>query len=109
MTILKLIQTLILKERTQEAEKYRKMLSESKSIHSNQTLQFLTLATDVSYYIQKNESTQTLTTAFYKQSKSTCRTSNPIISTTYNYMQGRYNAATGNYIRLPCSTMTMRF
>ena len=78
MTILKLIQTLILKERTQEAEKYRKMLSESKSIHSNQTLQFLTLATDVSYYIQKNE----LPNAY---------------STTYNYMQGRYNAAIGKH------------
>ena len=53
MTILKLIQVLILTQRTEEAEKYRKILSESKSIQTHQTLQFLTLATDVSYYIQK--------------------------------------------------------
>ena len=55
MTILKLIQVLILTQRTEEAEKYRKILSESKSIQTHQTLQFLTLATDVSYYIQKND------------------------------------------------------
>lgn len=53
MTILKLIQVLILTQRTEEAEKYRKILSESKSIQTHQTLQFLTLATDVSYYIQE--------------------------------------------------------
>ncbi len=92
MTILKLIQTLILKERTQEAEKYRKMLSESKSIHSNQTLQFLTLATDVSYYIQKNE-LPNAHNCLLQAEQIYLSDKQPYYSTTYNYMQGRYNAA----------------
>lgn len=96
MTILKLIQTLILKERTQEAEKYRKMLSESKSIHSNQTLQFLTLATDVSYYIQKNELPNTHN-CLLQAEQIYLSDKQPYYSTTYNYMQGRYNAAIGKH------------
>ncbi|MFS2851386.1 ATP-binding protein [Bacteroides thetaiotaomicron] len=96
MTILKLIQTLILKERTQEAEKYRKMLSESKSIHSNQTLQFLTLATDVSYYIQKNE-LPNAHNCLLQAEQIYLSDKQPYYSTTYNYMQGRYNAAIGKH------------
>lgn len=96
MTILKLIQTLILKERTQEAEKYRKMLSESKSIHSNQTLQFLTLATDVSYYIQKNE-LPNAHNCLLQAEQIYLSNKQPYYSTTYNYMQGRYNAAIGKH------------
>lgn len=96
MTILKLIQTLILKERTQEAEKYRKMLSESKSIHSNQTLQFLTLATDVSYYIQKNE-LPNAHNCLLQAEQIYLSDKQPYNSTTYNYMQGRYNAAIGKH------------
>lgn len=96
MTILKLIQTLILKERTQEAEKYRKMLSESKSIHSNQTLQFLTLATDVSYYIQKNELSNAHN-CLLQAEQIYLSDKQPYYSTTYNYMQGRYNAAIGKH------------
>lgn len=96
MTILKLIQTLILKERTQEAEKYRKMLSESKSIHSNQTLQFLTLATDVSYYIQKNE-LPNAHNRLLQAEQIYLSDKQPYYSTTYNYMQGRYNAAIGKH------------
>ena len=96
MTILKLIQTLILKERTQEAEKYRKMLSESKSIHSNQTLQFLTLATDVSYYIQKNE-LPNAHNCLLQAEQNNLSDKQPYYSTTYNYMQGRYNAAIGKH------------
>lgn len=96
MTILKLIQTLILKERTQEAEKYRKMLSESKSIHSNQTLQFLTLATDVSYYIQKNE-LPNARNCLLQAEQIYLSDKQPYYSTTYNYMQGRYNAAIGKH------------
>ena len=96
MTILKLIQTLILKERTQEAEKYRKMLSESKSIHSNQTLQFLTLATDVSYYIQKNELPHAHN-CLLQAEQIYLSDKQPYYSTTYNYMQGRYNAAIGKH------------
>lgn len=96
MTILKLIQTLILKERTQEAEKYRKMLSESKSIHSNQTLQFLTLATDVSYYIQKNE-LPNVHNCLLQAEQIYLSDKQPYYSTTYNYMQGRYNAAIGKH------------
>ena len=95
MTILKLIQTLILKERTQEAEKYRKMLSESKSIHSNQTLQFLTLATDVSYYIQKNE-LPNAHNCLLQAEQIYLSDKQPYYSTTYNYMQG-YNAAIGKH------------
>ena len=95
-TILKLIQTLILKERTQEAEKYRKMLSESKSIHSNQTLQFLTLATDVSYYIQKNE-LPNAHNCLLQAEQIYLSDKQPYYSTTYNYMQGRYNAAIGKH------------
>lgn len=96
MTILKLIQTLILKERTQEAEKYRKMLSESKSIHSNQTLQFLTLATDVSYYIQKNE-LPNARNCLLQAEQIYLSDKQPYYHTTYNYMQGRYNAAIGKH------------
>ena len=96
MTILKLIQTLILKERTQEAEKYRKMLSESKSIHSNQTLQFLTLATDVSYYIQKNE-LPNAHNCLLQAEQIYLSDKQPYYSTTHNYMQGRYNAAIGKH------------
>ena len=96
MTILKLIQTLILKERTQEAEKYRKMLSESKSIHSNQTLQFLTLATDVSYYIQKNE-LPNAHNCLLQAEQIYLSDKQPYYHTTYNYMQGRYNAAIGKH------------
>lgn len=96
MAILKLIQTLILKERTQEAEKYRKMLSESKSIHSNQTLQFLTLATDVSYYIQKNE-LPNAHNCLLQAEQIYLSDKQPYYSTTYNYMQGRYNAAIGKH------------
>lgn len=96
MTILKLIQTLILKERTQEAEKYRKMLSESKSIHSNQTLQFLTFATDVSYYIQKNE-LPNAHNCLLQAEQIYLSDKQPYYSTTYNYMQGRYNAAIGKH------------
>lgn len=96
MTILKLIQTLILKERTQEAEKYRKMLSESKSIHSNQTLQFLTLATDVSYYIQKNE-LPNAHNCLLQAEQIYLSDKQPYYSTMYNYMQGRYNAAIGKH------------
>ena len=96
MTILKLIQTLILKERTQEAEKYRKMISESKSIHSNQTLQFLTLATDVSYYIQKNE-LPNAHNCLLQAEQIYLSDKQPYYSTTYNYMQGRYNAAIGKH------------
>lgn len=96
ITILKLIQTLILKERTQEAEKYRKMLSESKSIHSNQTLQFLTLATDVSYYIQKNE-LPNAHNCLLQAEQIYLSDKQPYYSTTYNYMQGRYNAAIGKH------------
>ena len=96
MTILKLIQTLILKERTQEAEKYRKMLSESKSIHSNQTLLFLTLATDVSYYIQKNE-LPTARNCLLQAEQIYLSDKQPYYHTTYNYMQGRYNAAIGKH------------
>lgn len=96
MTILKLIQTLILKERTQEAEKYRKILSESKSIHSNQTLQFLTLATDVSYYIQKNE-LPNAHNCLLQAEQIYLSDKQPYYSTTYNYMQGRYNAAIGKH------------
>ncbi len=96
MTILKLIQTLILKERTQEAEKYRKMLSESKSIHSNQTLQFLTLATDVSYYIQKNELSNARN-CLLQAEQIYLSDKQPYYHTTYNYMQGRYNAAIGKH------------
>ena len=96
MTILRLIQTLILKERTQEAEKYRKMLSESKSIHSNQTLQFLTLATDVSYYIQKNE-LPNAHNCLLQAEQIYLSDKQPYYSTTYNYMQGRYNAAIGKH------------
>lgn len=96
MTILKLIQTLILKERTQEAEKYRKMLSKSKSIHSNQTLQFLTLATDVSYYIQKNE-LPNAHNCLLQAEQIYLSDKQPYYSTTYNYMQGRYNAAIGKH------------
>ena len=96
MTILKLIQTLILKERTQEAEKYRKMLSESKSIHSNQTLQFLTLATDVSYYIQKNE-LPNAHNCLLQAAQHSLSDKQPYYTTTYNYMQGRYNAAIGKH------------
>lgn len=96
MTSLKLIQTLILKERTQEAEKYRKMLSESKSIHSNQTLQFLTLATDVSYYIQKNE-LPNAHNCLLQAEQIYLSDKQPYYSTTYNYMQGRYNAAIGKH------------
>ena len=96
MTILKLIQTLILKERTQEAEKYRKMLSESKSIHSNQTLQFLTLATDVSYYIQKNE-LPNAHNCLLQAEQIYLSDKQPYYSTTYNYMHGRYNAAIGKH------------
>ena len=96
MTILKLIQTLILKERTQEAEKYRKMLSESKAIHSNQTLQFLTLATDVSYYIQKNE-LPNAHNCLLQAEQIYLSDKQPYYSTTYNYMQGRYNAAIGKH------------
>lgn len=96
MTILKLIQTLILKERTQEAEKYRKMLSESKSIHSNQTLQFLTLTTDVSYYIQKNE-LPNAHNCLLQAEQIYLSDKQPYYSTTYNYMQGRYNAAIGKH------------
>lgn len=79
MTILKLIQVLILTQRTEEAEKYRKILSESKSIQTHQTLQFLTLATDVSYYIQKND-LRNANNCLRKQSKSTFRTGNLIIA-----------------------------
>ena len=80
MTILKLIQVLILTQRTEEAEKYRKILSESKSIQTHQTLQFLTLATDVSYYIQKNDLRNANNCLLQKQSKSTFRTGNLIIA-----------------------------
>ena len=86
MTILKLIQTLILKE----------MLSESKSIHSNQTLQFLTLATDVSYYIQKNE-LPNAHNCLLQAEQIYLSDKQPYYSTTYNYMQGRYNAAIGKH------------
>ena len=96
MTILKLIQTLILKERTQEAEKYRKMLSESKSILIIQTLQFLTLATDVSYYIQKNE-LPNARNCLLQAEQIYLSDKQPYYHTTYNYMQGRYNAAIGKH------------
>ena len=96
MTILKLIQILILKEKTQEAEKFRKLLSESKSIHTNQTLQFLTFATDVSYYIQKND-LPNAHDCLLQAEQIYLSDKQPYYNTTYNYMQGRYNAAIGNH------------
>ena len=96
MTILKLIQVLILTQRTEEAEKYRKILSESKSIQTHQTLQFLTLATDVSYYIQKND-LRNANNCLLQAEQIYLSDRQPYYRTTYNYMQGRYNEATGNY------------
>ena len=72
------------------------MLSESKSIHSNQTLQFLTLATDVSYYIQKNE-LPNAHNCLLQAEQIYLSDKQPYYSTTYNYMQGRYNAAIGKH------------
>ena len=96
MTILKLIQVLILTQRTEEAEKYRKILSESKSIQTHQTLQFLTLATDVSYYIQKND-LRNANNCLLQAEQIYLSDRQPYYRTTYNYMQGRNNEATGNY------------
>lgn len=96
MTLLKLIQVLIQNTKIQEAEKYRKILSESKSIHTNKTLKFLTLVTDASYYIRKNElrnAQDCLLQAeqIYQSDKQ------PYYHTSFYYIQGQYNEATGNY------------
>ena len=96
MSTLKLIQILILEEKIQEAEKYRKLLSKSKSIYTNQTLQFLTLTTDVSYYIQKNE-LQNAHDCLLQAEQIYQSDKQPYYYITYNYMQGRYNAAIGNH------------
>lgn len=96
MTILKLIQVLIQENEIQEAEKYRKILSESKSIRTNRTLQFLTLTTDAAYYIQKND----LHNAHdcLQQAEQIYQTDKqPYYRNTFYYIQGRYNEATGNH------------
>lgn len=96
MTILKLIQILIQETHIKEAEKYRKILSESKSIHTHKTLQFLTLATDAIYYIAKND-LHNAQDCLLQAEQIYQSNPQPYYRTTYYYMQGRYNEATGNH------------
>lgn len=96
MTILRLIRVLLEEENIQEAEKYRKMLSELNTIGDSKTLQFLTLSTDVSYYIKKN-SVQDANVCFLQTEQIYKSDEQPFYRSTYCYMSGEYYEAIGEY------------
>lgn len=96
MTILQLISVLMEEGEIEEAGIYRSRLLQSEYIHTNKTLQLYTLATDVIYYIKRND----LATAhecllkalqFYESDKQ------PFYYPLICYMQGQYYGATDQY------------
>lgn len=96
MATLKLIVLLMQENRMEEAEKYRKMLQQSQSITSNKTLQFFTLATDVTYYIKKDE-LQKAHDCLLKAKEIYESEKQPFFFPYLCHIEGNYHEATGEY------------
>lgn len=96
MAVLQLIPILMREENMQEVEHYRNILNESKATESNKTLKFLSLATDVSYYIKKNMM-QDAHESFLKAEEIYNSDKQPYYYITYCFMQGQYNEAIKKY------------
>lgn len=101
--IYNLISLLMMQGKMQEVEKYREMLLKLQSEgKANPSSQFLTLATDVSYYIRK-EDMQKASDSFMKVEQSYHASPSPYLHTAYLYAKGAYNEAAGNYeVALQC-------
>lgn len=101
--IYNLISLLMKQEKMQEVETYREMLlklqSESKA---NPSSQFLTLATDVSYFIRK-KNMQKASECLMKIEQIYQSDRSPYLYFIYLYAKGEYNEAVGNYkLALQC-------
>lgn len=96
MSTLQLISLLMEEGNMEEAAYYRYKLAQSASIKTNKSLQFFSLATDVTYYILKDD--------LHEAQKSYANAvqlyesdPQPYFRTTLYYMQGQYNEAAGNH------------
>lgn len=96
MTIIQLIYILMQEERIEETDIYREILSESPHIHTDTTLQFFTLATDVIYYTKKND-LQNAQDCFSKAQQIYETKKQPFYYSLFCYMQGQYYGAIGDY------------
>lgn len=101
--IYNLISLLMMQERMQEVETYREMLLELQSEgKANPSSQFLTLATDVSYFIRKKDM-QKANDCLMKIEQIYQSDRSPYLYFTYLYAKGEYNEAVGNYkLALQC-------
>lgn len=96
MTIIQLISVLLQEGRIEEAEKYRDMLLQSPHLRTNRTLQFFTLATDVTYHTGKGE-LQEAHDCFLQAKQIYESDKQPFYYPLFCYMQGQYYEATGEY------------
>ncbi|WP_455672306.1 tetratricopeptide repeat-containing sensor histidine kinase [Phocaeicola sp.] len=96
MTILKLIALLIKEDRMEEAQQYRSILPDPESANIQIVLQFLTHATDVIFYI-KREELQRANDSFLKARQIYETDKQPFLYANFHYIQGQHNEATGKY------------